>query len=266
VFYLLASLARLKPEKGFYPALDIAGLYKILTTEQSLVLAHPGLAGQQEDVYGGSVAGSGKEERGGDRYQVNMRRKQKMREEEERRKQEEEVDKANKPMIDLTAEMKRLDEPRLKMVLEFFSDHFLKMAERSAKHRNHGQSYMYLRSAENLLSLLEELHYECRAAREQVMKLREGVNYSLYIKDYWAISHGHPGLGHSSSLLRQQSFMLPSLPNTPAPPADPEKKSVRIAVAAEVHDTDSESSAVPKVDLNFDFSESSDFGPEYTRM
>ena len=45
VFHLLNSLSKLKPEKGFYPMLDIEKLYKILTTEQSLTLAHPSLLG-----------------------------------------------------------------------------------------------------------------------------------------------------------------------------------------------------------------------------
>ena len=45
VFHLLNSLSKLKPEKGFYPMLDIERLYEILTTEQSLSLAHPSLLG-----------------------------------------------------------------------------------------------------------------------------------------------------------------------------------------------------------------------------
>ena len=45
VFHLLNSLTKLKPEKGFYPMLDIERLYQILTTEQSLTLAHPSLFG-----------------------------------------------------------------------------------------------------------------------------------------------------------------------------------------------------------------------------
>ena len=43
VFHLLNSLSKLKPEKGFYPMLDIEKLYQILTTEKSLSLAHPSL-------------------------------------------------------------------------------------------------------------------------------------------------------------------------------------------------------------------------------
>ena len=74
----------------------------------------------------------------------------------------------SKPLIDLTAEMKPFDEPRRKMLLELFSDHFLKMADRSLKYKNHGQSYMYLRSAENLITLVEEMGYQCRESREQV--------------------------------------------------------------------------------------------------
>ena len=88
------------------------------------------------------------------------------------------------------------------------------MAERSAKKKNYGQSYMYLRSAENLLTLVEDMNYECSQGRQVVMKLRENVNYSLYIKDYWAISYGHPGLGMHSSmdLSRRPSMLLPNLP------------------------------------------------------
>ena len=90
-----------------------------------------------------------------------------------------------------------------------------RMAERSSKKKNYGQSYMYLRSAENLITLVEDMNYECSEARQVVMKLRERVNYSLYIKDYWAISYGHPGLGMHSSmdLSRRPSMLLPNLPD-----------------------------------------------------
>ena len=192
----------------------------------------------------------------------------------------------SKPLIDLTAEIRPFDESRLKMLLELFSEHFLKMAAQSAKHRNHGQSYMYLRSAENLITLVEEMGYQCRESRSQVMKQRASVNYPLYIKDYWMIAYGHPQLGGSFSLQRNQSLNLPSLPHTPRPQASPanslprtpnpatestKKKSVKI-VSADVHDTDSEASSKnkkksnKKVDLNFDLSESSDFDSEFTHL
>ena len=191
----------------------------------------------------------------------------------------------SKPLIDLTAEIRPFDESRRKMLLELFSEHFLKMADRSAKHRNHGQSYMYLRSAENLITLVEEMGYQCRESRAEVMKLRASVNYPLYLKDYWMIAYGHPQLGGSTSLQRNQSLNLPSLPHTPRPQASPAnslprspkpatestKKSVKI-VSADVHDTDSEASSKnkkktnKKVDLNnFDVSESSDF-EEFTHL
>ena len=90
------------------------------------------------------------------------------------------------------------------------------MAERCAKKKNFGLSYMYLRSAENLLTLVEEMNYECSQARQLVMKLKESVNFSLYIKDYWAISYSHPKLGMSSTmdLGRRPSMLLPNLPQT----------------------------------------------------
>ena len=45
------------------------------------------------------------------------------------------------------------------------------------------------------------------------MKQRASVNYSLYIKDYWAISYSHPGLGqHAASTSRHPSMHLPNLP------------------------------------------------------
>ena len=73
VLYLLNSISKLKPEKGFvdrsvytcfcvcicrqkysvalrfYPMLDVDELYKILTTEKSLLLAHPQLANEEVD-------------------------------------------------------------------------------------------------------------------------------------------------------------------------------------------------------------------------
>ena len=118
------------------------------------------------------------------------------------------------------------------------------------------------------------------------MKLRASVNYPLYLKDYWMIAYGHPQLGGSTSLQRNQSLNLPSLPHTPRPQASPAnslprtpkpastestKKTVKI-VSADVHDTDSEASGKnkkksnEKVNLNFDLSESSDYEPEFTHL
>ena len=215
---------------------------------------------------------------------MRQRRREKQAEEAKRRLEEQAEE--SKPLIDLTAEIRPFDESRLKMLLELFSEHFLKMATQSAKHRNHGQSYMYLRSAENLITLVEEMGYQCRESRSQVMKQRASVNYPLYIKDYWMIAYGHPQLGGSFSLQRNQSLNLPSLPHTPRPQASPanslprtpnpatestRKKSVKI-VSADVHDTDSEASSKnkkksnKKVDLNFDLSESSDFDSEFTHL
>ena len=99
-------------------------------------------------------------------------------------------------------------------VLDVLDLSLSRMAERSAKKKNYGQSYMYLRSAENLITLIEDMNYECSQGRQVVMKLRENVNYSLYIKDYWAISYGHQGLGMHSSmdLSRRPSMQLPNLP------------------------------------------------------
>ena len=278
VFYLLHSLTKLHAQKGFYPGLDIQRLYKILTTEQSLGLLNPGLGGGQEEQQERRQPGR-KED--GDRYQVHMRRQREEREAEEKRTKEEEREQG-KPLVDLTAEMKRIDEPRLKLLLDFFIEHFIHMSEKSSKFKNHGQGYMYLRSAENLITLVEEMNYHCGEHRQQVIKLRENVNYSLYIKDYWAISYGHPRLGASSSLARQPSTNLPSLPPTPTPPPNsnirpefvkPEKKQkkkkVKITVSADVHDTDSETyppSQKLRLRPEFEVTESSDFDSEFTHL
>ena len=171
VFHLLHSLLRLRPEKGFYPALDIERLYKILTTEQSLVMANPGLGGGEQEARrpgGGQEGGRGQGREEGDRYQEHMRR-QREKAAEERRARREEKEQQAKPTVDLEAEMKQFDEPRLKLLLDFFSEHFLRMAERSAKHKNLGQSFMYVRTAENLITLVEEMNYQCVEFREQVL-------------------------------------------------------------------------------------------------
>ena len=46
VMFLLDCLLNLQFEKNFYPLLDIERLYKILTTESSLELMQPLLAGE----------------------------------------------------------------------------------------------------------------------------------------------------------------------------------------------------------------------------
>ena len=219
---IVHCLTRLRPEKNSYPALDIPRLYNILTTEKSLEMANPGLAG------GGQEEETRVPDRfvKRDRYQEHMHRQREEREMEERRATEQEREQ-EMIAIDVNASMKRFDEPRLKLLLDFFTEHFLKMAERSTKHKNLGQSYMYLRSAENLMSLIEEMGYQCVQAKEQVkyiikcsyflvqvLKLRESTNYLVYINDYWVISYGNPGLGSCLEQGRRPSThtSLPDLP------------------------------------------------------
>ena len=47
--FVLNSLLKLQSEKSFYPKLDIAKLYKILTTEHQLTMMNPSLLGAVTD-------------------------------------------------------------------------------------------------------------------------------------------------------------------------------------------------------------------------
>merc|ERR1719189_1865219 len=103
--------------------LDVDELYKILTTEKSLLLAHPQLANEEVDermANGFEDKSDAARRSGGDRYQQAMRRARGEKEAEVRKSKEEEGQQG-KPAIDLTAELKRFDEPRLKLLLDFFA-------------------------------------------------------------------------------------------------------------------------------------------------
>ena len=105
------------------------------------------------------------------RFQEHMRQKQRERRAEEAAKRREEEAVESKPLIDTTADIRRFDEPRWKLVLEVFIKHFLKMAGKSAEYKNNGQSYMYLRSAENLITLLEDMSFPTTEWRAQVVNI-----------------------------------------------------------------------------------------------
>jgi len=274
VMHVLHSLLKLQYERSFYPKLDIDKLYKILTTESQLTMINPALMGATPDttsIWDKPKTEKRKQDKNSteDRYQARMR---KLREniEEEAKKSAAEVDK-KKNVIDLQANIAVFDEARKSLVLEFFIAHFLKMAEKSNEFRNRGQSYMYLSQCENLVTLLKERGYEdkpsVREFEHEILRLRENVNYKLYIKDYWNISFGHPQLSSGSFRAttdlpnppteRKISIKAPQMKSKPA--AAPKKTTVE--VTADIHDTESESSKKGRrINLeNFDVSESMDF-------
>ena len=132
VFYLLDCLLKLKYEKNFYPMPDLSKLYKILTTDSQLSILNPNLFGSEanrEEGFWEKQQKSKMKKPSADRYQEHMR-KFRERIEAEARKEKKEKEK-KKRIVDLNAELKPFDEIRGKLVLEFFIDHFLKMAHRS---------------------------------------------------------------------------------------------------------------------------------------
>jgi len=67
-----------------------------------------------------------------------MRRARGEKEAEERKvKEEENQSQEGKSAIDLTAELKRFDEPRLKLLLDFFAAHFLRSFFRDSNFSGH---------------------------------------------------------------------------------------------------------------------------------
>ena len=155
VVHFLQSINNIHYEKNFYPKMDTKKLFRILTDGN--LLAKSLNVGATDPSITGSLAAIPKEVKPkGDRYQMKMR--------EERRKLEEkekvvnEVKESRRPAknpIDVDATLPaRLDELRKRYVLEFFIEHFIKMAEKSNIFRAYGQGYMYTQHADNLLILL----------------------------------------------------------------------------------------------------------------
>eukprot|EP00092_Neocalanus_flemingeri_P031911 GFUD01034666.1.p1 GENE.GFUD01034666.1~~GFUD01034666.1.p1 ORF type:complete len:850 (+),score=213.74 GFUD01034666.1:67-2550(+) len=266
VMFVLNSILKLQSEKSFYPKLNVAKLYKILTTEQQLSMMNPALLGVVEDAMEMQRTQKKQFDKDGtgDRYQARMR---KLREniQEEAKKTASERDQKD-DVIDLQASIKAFDQARKSLVLEFFTEHFIKMAKKSNEFRNHGQSYMYIVQSENLVTLLEEMGFDDKPTvsefKRDLLQLQENVNYKLYFKDYWNISYGHAQLSTGSF---RTTLDLPS------PPVLVKKKAKKqtsftkfnMEVTADIHDTESDTSDVKKIRgvklENFDVSESMDF-------
>ena len=60
-----------------------------------------------------------------------------------------------KDKIDLEEKMKPFDQQRKFLVLKFFMEHFLKMAEKSNEFRHSGQSYLYVQMSDILYKRIE---------------------------------------------------------------------------------------------------------------
>jgi len=225
VYHLMHAVHNLNFEKNFYPKLDVKRLNKILTEDNKSLLGKS-LGG----MMGGDITSEAeavnpfreipKEMRNtdGDRYQIKMR--------EERRKHEEKVaevkeikNQSNKPIIDLDAELPKFDSDiRKKLILEFFIEHFLKMAEKSNVFRNHGQAMVYMQHSENLLALLSDVGYENNEHQAHLYRLKQNSTGD-HIKDYWNISYSHPKLQTSNSFRASDkpTLPLPFLPNDSSP-------------------------------------------------
>ena len=63
-----------------------------------------------------------------------------------------------KDKIDLEEKMKPFDQQRKFLVLKFFMEHFLKMAEKSNEFRHSGQSYLYVQMSDILYKRIEVCH------------------------------------------------------------------------------------------------------------
>jgi hypothetical protein len=61
---------------------------------------------------------------------------------------EREAKKKRRPVVDINADVRPFDESRKKLVLEFFIQHFIKMAEKSNVFRNYGQVGFYMKLQE----------------------------------------------------------------------------------------------------------------------
>merc|ERR1711862_886757 len=100
----------------------------------------------------------------------------------------------------------------------------------------------------NLITLVEELGYGGMESKQQIMKLRENVNYSVYVKDYWMISYGHPQLDETRNpVTRNASQSFPDLPSPPTEKKETSEENISkktVKTTVEIHQK--ETSAVGK--------------------
>ncbi len=93
--------------------------------------------------------------------------------------------------IDLNLTVSELDPSRGRLVLEFFTGHFLSLAAKSNDFRADGQCRMYVGLAQNLLRLLQELKLDGSASmglQEELERLRQVSRATA--QDYWNVNWG----------------------------------------------------------------------------
>ena len=154
--------------------------------------------------------------------------------------------------LDMNFSVKRFDDTRGRLVIEFFVSHFLLLAKKSNENRAYGQGLMYLLQVENLLRLLNELklhgsasHMEFQTELEQLKQVGRGD-----MRDYWnlawgqderAVVHGsfkmNAGPGGAASKEQSQPLpKVPSYPKSPIPGTEAKAEGVnRISVTAEIN-------------------------------
>eukprot|EP00095_Tigriopus_kingsejongensis_P004579 maker-scaffold462_size163801-snap-gene-0.53 protein:Tk04579 transcript:maker-scaffold462_size163801-snap-gene-0.53-mRNA-1 annotation:"hypothetical protein AaeL_AAEL009477" len=205
--FMMVCINRLRADKGFYPMPDMNRLHNILVCEETLRLINPSLAiDRGRDINAFARAKEEKELKSTDRVQNFLRNR--LRAEEERKQDqssESDADKTflhpNDPKVS-SFQLKNFDSLRGGLVLGFFLEHFIKMAEKSNQYRCYGQGLMYLMHCENLVRLIKELN--CHAANES--EIREKIEQLKQVcrgngLDYWRIN-----IGVTDNFTRGSSF------------------------------------------------------------
>ncbi|XP_066599846.1 uncharacterized protein [Prorops nasuta] len=176
VMYVLHAMENIRQNQKFYPRVDYAKLFKILTVE-NIASINPALDPNSQKSSARSSESSSKS----DVHQLNGSWDSKR----TNRRRTHSRAASNKPflnprrssdcIIEIALRAEKLDDIRLSALLDFFIGHFVNMADRCHQYRAGRQKSVYLDHAERLSILLSEnANYkdEGRLYRERIEALR----------------------------------------------------------------------------------------------
>ncbi|XP_059088157.1 uncharacterized protein LOC131884408 [Tigriopus californicus] len=203
--YFMWCIYHLKAEKNFYPMPDVRRLYDILVGKQAKPPLLVNRWTKMDEVKKKDV--------------TQQRMLQKLGQLKEKRNKEEESKIQQQDPLDPTRldyplqTIEKFDEDKRTLILDFFIDHFIQMAEKSNINRCYGQGLMYAMHCENLAKLpgySGNLHFTSKI--EQLRQVTRGNG-----RDYWDMNWDPEDGSRVSSRFRKASQRNDSYRKMPLP-------------------------------------------------